>query len=350
MRFLTMASQGRIVAEITADDWVAAAQHRGDLQRPSKLDTYIAGMEEYRMGETVDFNTVGVKAVDKYTLEYTLVSPTPYFMSMMVSNEFVPLCRSYFLSQGGTFGVAEFTEASSGAGYTYGVDQNHIAYCGQFICTNVTEKNSINFVLNKEYWKGDNVALKAINVIYDSGGDITRTYTNFMEGTVIGLTLNTANLETAKANGDFDKYGILSEVGRATITLWFNLHRQTYANVADGAVPSQKTEEEKAVSAAAFQNVHFRRALAHSIDRSTYLSISLGEDLKDVNIRNTMTPGDFSMLQEDTVIDINGVPTTFAKGTWYGEIIQAQLDADGFPVTVWRRWRLPLRSWRRSGM
>ena len=328
-------SQGRIVAEITADDWVAAAQHCGDLQRPSKLDTYIAGMLEYRLGETVDFDTVGVKAVDKYTLEYTLVSPTPYFMSMMVSNEFVPLCRSYFLSQGGAFGVAEFTEASSGAGYTYGVDQNHIAYCGQFICTNVTEKNSINFVLNKEYWKGDNVALKEINVIYDSGGDITRTYTNFMSGAVIGLTLNTANLETAKANGDFDKYGILSEVGRATITLWFNLHRQTYANVADGAVPSQKTEEEKAVSVAAFQNVHFRRALAYSIDRSTYLSISLGEDLKDVNIRNTLTPGDFSMLQEDTVIDINGVPTTFAKGTWYGEIVQAQLDADGFPVTVW---------------
>lgn len=328
-------SQGRVVAEITADDWVAAAQHRGDLQKPSNLDVYIDGMTEYRTGETVDFSTVGVKAVDKYTLTYTLIKPVPYFLSMMVSNEFVPLCRSYFLSQGGAFGVAEFSEASAAASYTYGVDQNHIAYCGQFICTNVTEKNSINFVLNDAYWKGDNVALKAINIIYNSGGDVTRTYTDFLNGNIIGMTLDTANLETAKANGDFDKYGILTEVGRTTSLLWFNLHRQTYVNVADNAVPSQKTDLEKEVSIAAFQNVHFRRALAYSLDRATYLGVSLGEDLKYVNIRNTITPGDFAKLAEDVTVDINGSPVTFPAGTWYGEIVQAQLDADGFPVTVW---------------
>ena len=328
-------SQGRKVAEITADDWVAAAQHRGDLQKPSNLDIYIDGMAEYRTGETTDFSTVGIKAVDKYTLTYTLIQPVPYFLSMMVGNEFVPLCRSYFISQGGAFGVAEFAEASTSASYTYGIDQNHIAYCGQFICTNVTDKNSINFVLNDAYWKADDVAIKAINIIYNSGGDVTRTYTDFRNGNIVGMTLDTANLETAKANGDFEKYGVLTEVGRTTSVLWFNLHRQAYANVADGAVASLKTDMEKEVSAAAFQNVHFRRALAHSLDRATYLGASLGEDLKYVSIRNTITPGDFAMLAEDVTIDINGELITFPAGTWYGEIIQAQLDADGFPVTVW---------------
>ena len=328
-------SQGRVVAEITADDWVAAAQHRGDLQRTSSLDTYIAGMTAYRTGETTDFSTVGVKATDKYTLEYTLIKPIPYFMSMMVSNEYLPLCRSYFLSQGGAFGVAEYAEASASPGYTYGVDPNHIAYCGQFLCTNMTDKNSITFVLNEAYWNAENVPLKGVNIVYDSGGDITRSYTNFTNGNIVGLSLSTANLETAKANGDFDKYGVLSEVGRSTIALWFNLHRQTYANVADGAVPSQKTDLEKEVALAALQNVHFRRALVHSIDRATYLSISLGDDLKYVNIRNALTPGDFAMLKNDVTVPVNGKDTTFPAGTWYGAIVQAQLDADEFPVKVW---------------
>lgn len=44
-----------------------------------------------------------------------------------------------------------------------------------------------------------------------------------------------------------------------------------------------------------------------------------------------MTPGTYVSLEEDATIDINGVATTFPAGTWYGEIVQAQLDADEFP-------------------
>lgn len=142
-------------------------------------------------------------------------------------------------------------------------------------------------------------------------------------------------METAKANGDFDKYAMTSETGRATFLLWFNMHRQTFENVADGAAASQKTDEQKEVANAALQNKHFRLAIAHSIDRATYISQNVGEDLKSISIRNTLTPGTYVSLEEDATIDINGEPTTFPAGTWYGEIVQAQLDADGFPVTVW---------------
>ena len=40
-------------------------------------------------------------------------------------------------------------------------------------------------------------------------------------------------------------------------------------------------------------------------------------------------------LLEDVTIDINGTPTTFAAGTAYGAVMQAQLDADGLPIKVW---------------
>ena len=82
-------------------------------------------------------------------------------------------------------------------------------------------------------------------------------------------------------------------------------------------------------------NQHFRLALAMSSDRATYNGQSVGEELKNARLRNSYTPGDFVFLEEDTEILINGIPTTFAAGTFYGEIMQAQIDADGVAITVW---------------
>ena len=48
-----------------------------------------------------------------------------------------------------------------------------------------------------------------------------------------------------------------------------------------------------------------------------------------------MTPGTYVKLDEPTTVKINGEDVTFDENTWYGAIVQAQLDADGFPVTVW---------------
>ena len=37
-------------------------------------------------------------------------------------------------------------------------DQDHIAYCGPYLCTNVTDKNSINYIANESYWNAENVS------------------------------------------------------------------------------------------------------------------------------------------------------------------------------------------------
>ena len=338
-------SQGRKVADLTADDWVAAAQHQADVQDYYTLGNYVAGMTAYANGETTDFSTVGVKALDDHTLQYTLISPCTYFQTMWQSIAFLPLCRSYFLSQGGAFGVAEYAEASASPSYQYGVDQNHIPYCGQFLCTNVTEKNSVTYILNDKYWNKDNVMIKSIKLLYDDGSDSTRSYSDFTSGVTNSMFLRTSHLETAKQNGDFDKYVTTSDTGRATFLFWFNLHRQGYANAADGAAASRKTDAEKELSTAAFQNRHFRLALNHAIDRASYIAQSVGEDLKSISIRNTMTPGTYVSLADDATVDINGKATTFPAGTWYGEIVQAQLDADEFPVTVWDAENITTDGW-----
>ena len=330
-------SQGRKVADLTADDWVAGAQHLADTGASAidNLNGVVVGVAEYLYGEATDFSTVGIKAIDDYTLQYTLVEPCPYFMSMVSSTAFTPLSRSYYLSQGGVFGIAEYDAATASSTYMYGIDQDHIAYCGPYLCTNVTDKNSITYVANESYWNAENVAIQNVNFIYDDGSDVTREYNDFMNGVGTTIALDTAQLEISKTDGNFETNVHVAPNVTNIFMMWFNQNRQTYANIADGDCASTKTDAQKEASRAALQNQHFRLALAYSIDRATYVSQSLGEDLKYVCLRNSYVPGFFVSLEEDVTIDINGTETTFPAGTFYGEIVQAQVTADGYPFKVW---------------
>ena len=331
-------SQGRKVADLTADDWVAGLQHVADAggSAVNILLGVLDGLDAYVYGETTDFSTVGIKAVDDYTLQYTLTEECPYFMTMIADPCFTPMSRSYYLSQGGVFGKDEYTNAMSSNTYTYGTDQDHIAYCGPYLCTNVTVKNSINYIANESYWNADNVQIKAVNFIYDDGSDVTREYNDFtVDGVGTTIVFDTAQLEIAKDDGNFEKYVHIAPNVTNIFLMWFNENRQVYANVPDGACVSLKTEEQKEVSRAALQNQHFRLALAYSIDRASYIAQNLGEDLKYVCLRNGYVPGDFVSLEEDVTVDINGTPVTFEAGTFYGEIVQAQVTADGYPFKVW---------------
>ena len=128
-------------------------------------------------------------------------------MTMIADPCFTPMSRSYYLSQGGVFGKDEYTNAMSSNTYTYGTDQDHIAYCGPYLCTNVTDKNSINYIANESYWNADNVQIKAVNFIYDDGSDVTREYNDFtVNGVGTTIVLDTAQLEIAKDDGNFEKY------------------------------------------------------------------------------------------------------------------------------------------------
>lgn len=83
-------------------------------------------------------------------------------------------------------------------------------------------------------------------------------------------------------------------------------------------------------------NVHFRRAVAMSVDRVAWNAQNVGDDLAALSVRNSYTPGTFVTLSEDVTVPVNGVDTTFPAGTDYGKIMQAQLDADGVKITVYK--------------
>lgn len=328
-------SQGREVDTVKADDFVAGMQHMCDAQGGLEylVQGVIKNVSQYISGEVTDFDEVGVKAVDDYTVEYTLEEPCSYFMTMLGYTIFMPMSRSYYQSQGGKFG-AEYD--SSAADYQYGKDSNSIAYCGPYLVTNATAKNTIVFKLSDSYWNKDNVNIKTLTGLFNDQSDVTKMYTDAKAGTVDYVNLNTSTMETAKSEGLYDQYAVVSDTDATSFMGFYNINRTATANANDGTTAkSTKSDEEIQRTNKALQNVHFRRAISFAADRGAYNAQQVGEDLKYTSLRNTFTPGYFVSLSKDTTIQINGTDTTFPAGTYYGEIVQKQIDADGVKIKVW---------------
>ena len=328
-------SQGRKVADLTADDFVAGMQHMMDAQGGLEylIEGVIKNASQYISGEVTDFAEVGVKAVDDYTVEYTLEEPCTYFNTMLSYSIFAPMNRAFYESEGGKFG-AEYD--SSASDYLYGKGPDSIAYCGPYVVTNATEKNTIVFKANESYWNKDNINIKTMNWLYDDASDVTKWYNDAKSGTVDWIALSPSTTVTAKNDDLFDTYAYVSDTDASSFMNFYNLNREAYANVNDNTTgASTKSEEEQARTAAAMKNVHFRRALSFGLDRASYNAQVNGEELKTNSLRNCYVPGNFVSLEEDTTVSINGTDTTFPAGTYFGAIEQAQIDADGVAIKVW---------------
>ena len=337
-------SQGREVGDLTAQDWVAGLQHLCDAGDgiQSLFVGVVEGIEDYINGDETDFSKVGIEATDDHTLVYHLEKPVPYFTSMLHYGLSLPLCTSFYTSQGGAFGE-DFDPGAEN--YTYGTSPETIAYCGPFLITNATAGNSINYVANPAYWDAENVTLKAMARLYNDGSDVTKNYSDLKAGITDQSTLNSSTLELAKSEkmeGDeatiFDTYAYVTATGVTSYINFMNVNRQTWANARDNTeAVSAQTEEDKERTHLAMNNVHFRRALCFAVDRTTWNAQGVGEELAALSVRNSYTPATFVSLTEDTTVTINGEEVTFPAGTDYGEIMQAQIDADGVKITVYKK-------------
>lgn len=331
-------AQGREVADVKADDFVAGMQHMLDAGGGLEylVENIIVNALEYNKGDVTDFAEVGVKATDDNTVVYTLCQPTSYFITMLGYNVFAPMSRTYFESKGGVFGKDDYKAAVDAGTMKYGQTVNDIAYCGPYTVTNYTAENTIVFEANPTYWNKDNITIKTLTWKFNDGKDPTKAYEDTKAGTLDGCGLSSASLEACKADGNFEKYCTVSDTDATSFVLFLNLNRNAYANVNDATkAVSTMTDDQKKRTDAAMLNVHFRRAIGMGLDIATYNGQIVGEELKLNSVRNSYTPGNFVALEEDVTIEINGESKTFAKGTYYGEIMQAQIDADGVKIKVW---------------
>ena len=233
------------------------------------------------------------------------------------------------------FGGEELTAASADTStYTYGqnTDVSSQVYCGPFLLQKLVADSEIVCVKNENYYDAAKINVNSITWIYDDGGNPAQTYKDTVDGIYASTALTEASgtLALAKADGNFDKYGYVSDTTSTSYFGGLNLNRGTF-ELASGACKSPKTEQQKIDTQTALLNKNFRKALQHAFDKGTYNAVQRGEDLKYASLRNMYTHPEFVQLSADAQ-DADG--NEFKAGTMYGEIVQFYLDQMGCKVTV----------------
>lgn len=337
-------SQGTEVGEVKADDWVAGLQHSCDTKAGlvNLLYGTIKNLSAYGDGEITDFSQVGVKAIDDYTLEYTLETNAPWFLTLTGYSVLAPLSRDYYTSQGGKFG-AEFDSGASD--YLYGTDPDHIAYCGPYLISNYTYQNTVTYTANPSYWDAGNVQNKTITRRYSDGTDPLFVWNNFLDGTFYSVTVSSTVRPLAEEVASevdpelnyAEAYCYSNHEGTTAIMNWNNVNRYAHSNLYNdpNAMRSTKTVTDAERTKAAMLNQNFRLALALSYDRYAYMSVLYGEEDAYGQMTNSYVPGNFTTATKEFTVDIAGTETTFPAGTQYGEVLQAAITADGYPMKVW---------------
>lgn len=112
-------NEGKEYAEVVAQDFVDSIEYILDPTKESStaniVYSVLANAQEFYDGEITDFAQVGVKAKDKYTVEYTLKNATPYFLSMMTYVCFFPVNGQFLEEVGDQFGTDNETLLYNGA-------------------------------------------------------------------------------------------------------------------------------------------------------------------------------------------------------------------------------------------
>lgn len=288
-------TEGEEYAEVKAQDFVTGLKHAADGQSEqlSLVQDSIKGLKEYVDGTNKDFASVGVKAVDDYTLEFTLNKPESFWNSKTTSSILYPVNEEFLKAKGKDFGQS--TKPDS------------ILYNGPFILKSITSKSSIELVKNENYWDKDNVHIDSIKLAYWDGQDQDALARTFTDG---GYSVARVYPGSSSYDGIKKQYAdniYTTEPGSGTGLIGINLDRKSFEHT------SKTTDDEKNATQKALLNKDFRQALGFAIDRQAFSAQVNGKDGADAAIRNLFVPSDFV-----TIGDKN-----------FGQVVQDKLTAMG---------------------
>lgn len=137
---------------VTADDFVFAFQKIIDPKYAAPnadvLFDVVKNAREINLEEG-DIDTLGVKAIDDKTLEFTLERPVPYFKSLLAYPVLYPQNKEYVEEQGDE----------------YAIDSEHLIYNGPFKLTDwSSSSDDWGYEKNDTYWDKDQVKLEEAGV------------------------------------------------------------------------------------------------------------------------------------------------------------------------------------------
>ena len=268
-------SDGEEYAEVTAKDFVNGLKHAADNKSAALYlaQDSVKGLGDYLAGNNKDFSAVGVKAVDDYTLEYTLNQPEPFWNTKLVYSIFYPLNEEFEKSKGSDFGKA--------------TDPTSLLYNGPFLLRGLTAKSSIEFVKNEKYWDKDNVHLDTVTLAYYDGSDQESLERNFTSGAYSYARLFPTSSNYSKVAETYKDNIYYTPQGAGIGGLGVNIDRQEYKYT------SKTTDEEKTSTKKALLNKDFRQALNFAFDRTSYSAQVNGKDGAALAVRNLFVKPEF---------------------------------------------------------
>lgn len=299
-------NEGEVYGEVKAQDFLTGLQHAADFDSETAylVEGVIKNFKEYEQGK-VTFDEVGIKALDDYTLEYTLEAPTPYFYTLANYSILYPVNQEFLLSKGSgcALGKPSKDDCTFGA-----LSPDSILYNGGYIISNYTAKSKIELTKNANYWDADHVYINNVTFTYEDGSDDHAIINGFEAGNyTTGVFLGTWSNDNFKQYLDKYKDNVylpVQDIG--TYEIFFNFGRQNY----NYTTPDKDKEN----THAALQNVNFRRAVMFAFDKSAFVQQMAGDEAAaSYMTRNQMIPSNYLTVD----------------GKDYGETVTSLVQAAG---------------------
>lgn len=319
-------------ADVTANDFVTSAKYILDANHASRLADMlfiIKGAEEYydasSNGKNPDFSTVGVKALDDYTLQYTLTKPVPYFLSSVTYKDYFPANEKFIEECGDMFST----------------DNQTMLYCGEFIMTDYEPQGKIAAKENPTYWDSEDMYIDEINQTYNAEASNVAPEM-FLRGEV-----NYADIPTEQLDNwlnDPEKAGMIRPNRPSFYSYYYLFNFYPNFEETDVTAPNGNTYHlsrenwRKAVN-----NINFRKSIYKAFDKIQVIKVQDPYNAEE-HIMNTITPSDFSSVDGVDYTQLDALKR-IAEGTSYNKdealkyrdkaIEELKVEGVTFPIIIY---------------
>jgi len=150
----------------------------------STFFAYVLQNAEAILAGAMPPTSLGVEAIDDFTLKVKLSRPVPYLLTVLSGTPYYPLSERFVNAQEGRFGA----------------DAENMLSNGPFVLDAWVHNSTIRLSRNPEYWDKDNIQLKSIDVGYITS-DLRSLLNVYKSKELAVLRLNESILSDAADSG-----------------------------------------------------------------------------------------------------------------------------------------------------
>lgn len=300
--------------------------------------TVAAPGAEAQTFQPVDFDAVGVKAVDEHTLTYTLTYNFPGFLSLLVYLPYEPAYGPLLEEMGDQFATSAETTYS----------------CGAFYLAEYIPLESWVMKKNPENYDADNVFIETVSRIYNAEADVNGPEM-VKRGEIDEATIGADILDSWLAD-ESTKDLVSMDRPNTNYTYFYLFNFMPFYHEFSGqTVEGLDDAYEPENWAKAINNTNFRKAFLYGINNSVTLAVTAPEGYEGYKL-NTVTPPSFC-ANDDGVdytqcSDLASITEFFdeAKAKEYRDAAIQELTAQGvtFPVKVQLPYNPSTNNWDRQ--